>query len=583
MSKIFRKKVPVILTVVLILLTFFGTVIPVPTVKADNEVLRTNFLNLPLGERLTMPLFWQHGEDDLTLTSHVDRMFNNGCGSFVIESRPHPDWLGSGWYADCKVILDYAKTKGMNGWIFDEKWWPSFDVAGTVPAEHRARALNCSAVDVIGPQTYNAGGYSGSNYVKAIAGKQSGSNLALGKAISASTTYGAGYEASKANDGDAVSRWNADAYSTGNEWLEINFGVNTTFDNTIIRESFDRITSYNIKYWNGTAWVNCITGTTIGSAKADSFTAVTASKVRLYINTATGSPSINEFEVYNGAHGMDGSTLTDLTPYITNGNLSWTVPSGTWKIMKFTWSYQGSQLLDLTTQSAADWFANNVIKPHYDNTNATNIAGFFYDEPEYYGTWGLGMEGDSPDWKAIMVSRFYQLGGEDQGKASYEYWETLGERLGRVGYGTYRNFVNSKGGKLTGHGNEENAWSDGRRTPLSAGWGQINMMEVQKYQDIPGIDIIGGNIYRQQKPYWVYQLPKLASSISITNNLPAHHALCEIFGAYGWGLTDQDRKWIADWCQVQGVNVLDPHAVNPRGTMSNPDGDCPPFYLYTGR
>ncbi|HEX2949270.1 MAG TPA: glycosyl hydrolase, partial [Armatimonadota bacterium] len=390
-----------------------------------------------------------------------------------------------------------------------------------------------------------------------------------------------------ANDGDQTTRWNADANASGDEWLEIDFGVNTTFDRTVISESFDRIASYTIQYWNNSSWVSAVTGATIGASKTDRFTAVTASKVRLYINTSSATPSINEFEVYNGDTYLDASSLLDVESNIVNGNLNWSVPTGTWKIMKFTWGYQGSQLLDLATQSAADWFVTSVVKPHYDNTGATNILGFFYDEPEFYGTWGLGMERDSPHWKEIMVSRFFSLGGEDQQKATYEYWEALGERLGRVGYGTYRQFVNSKSGLLTGHGNEENAywmgsqWGKGDRTPLSHGWGQTNMMEVQKYQDIPGIDMLGGQIAVRESRYWTYQLPKLISSIAITNNLHNHYAMNEIFGVAG-ELNYQSRKWWGDWCQVHGCNFLIPHAVNPKGSTADPDPDCPPFYLYNG-
>jgi hypothetical protein len=540
------------------------------------DELKAAFSNLPLDKRLTMPLYWQHGEDDATLRTFVDRMYNNAQGSFVIESRPHPDWLGAGWFDDCKVILNYAQTLGMKGWIFDERWWPSFDVNGTVPAEHRARALDCAYVSVTGATTYTGAGYSGTNYIKTLAGKDLGQNLALGKSISASSVFGTGYEAARANDGDLNSRWNAADGQANSQWLEINFGANTTFSNVRMVESFDRVSSYNIQYYNGSSWINCASGTTIGSNGTAGFSAVTASRVRLYINTASQCPSINEFEVYNGAYGIDETTLIDLGPYISNGNLSWSVPAGNWKIMKFSWKYQGSRLLDLATQTAADWFVNNVVKPHYDLTGATNIAGFFYDEPEFYGTWGLGMENDSPDWKQIMVSRFFALNGEAQGKAAYEYWSVLGERMGRVGYGTYRAFVNSRGGRLTGHGNE-----DDRCGPLNFGLGQINIMEVQKYQDIPGIDMLGGQIAVRDKRFWTYQLPKLVSSISITNNLPNHYALCEIYGV-ATELNYQSRKWWADWHQVQGVNVLDPHAVNPKGTASSPDTDCPPYYLYSG-
>jgi alpha-glucosidase len=124
-------------------------------------------------------------------------------------------------------------------------------------------------------------------------------NLALGKTATASSdrvAYPAGY----ANDGNTSTRWNvADASHINDQWLEINFGTATTFNKTVIKEiSFQRITSYKIQYYNGTSWVDACTGTTAGSNKVDTFAAVTASKVRLYIVTASDQPTVNEFEVY---------------------------------------------------------------------------------------------------------------------------------------------------------------------------------------------------------------------------------------------------------------------------------------------
>ena len=77
------------------------------------------------------------------------------------------------------------------------------------------------------------------------------------------------------------------------QWLQIDFGSAQTFDSTTIRESFDRITGYKIQYYNGVTWVDAVgNGTTIGLSKTDTFTSVTASKVRLYVTstvTAGGS------------------------------------------------------------------------------------------------------------------------------------------------------------------------------------------------------------------------------------------------------------------------------------------------------
>jgi hypothetical protein len=58
--------------------------------------------------------------------------------------------------------------------------------------------------------------------------------------------------------------------------------------------------------------------------------------------------------------------------------------------------------------------------------------------------------------------------------------------------------------------------------------------------------------------------------------------MCEIFGAAGWELTYDDMKWWGDWCQVHGVNVMDPHSFNPKGTRKASDSDCPPYFYYTG-
>jgi len=557
---------------------------------APYDTLKSDFTNLPLNKRLTMPLFWQHGESTALLLDYVDRIKDGGNGSFIIEPRPHPDWLGPRWWSDFSATLDYAQTKGMGGYMYDEGFeWQSFNVGGKVPQEHRFKYLRSSSIDVTGPTVYNGSDHGGAMYIKTLAGKFTGNggNLALGKTIRASTVEvrETGYEAAKANDGDDTSRWNAHADSATNQWLEIDFGSATTFNNLIIQESYDRIQSYAIQYWNGSSWVSCDSGTSIGSSKIVQFDAVTGSKVRLFIHVASMCPTINEFKVYNdppGGSGIDASSLIDLTPNITNGNLSWTVPAGTWKIMKFTYETATDyRQCDLASQDAIDWWLDYVIKPHFDHARPGQILGSFYDEPYFFGTWGKGMENDSPRWKEMMTSRFYPLCGEDQHKATYEYWETLGERMSKVGNGSYRDYLHARGAILIGHDNEDDRDPAGGYYPLDFGGGPLNIMEKEKYQDMPGFDLVCDQLYTRQERKMIYQLPKLISSIAIGNDLSNHYAMCEIFGAYSH-LTWADRQWLADWCQVHGANVLVPHAFNPKGSVANPDEDCPPFYYYTG-
>jgi hypothetical protein len=125
-------------------------------------------------------------------------------------------------------------------------------------------------------------------------------NLAIGKTASASSIWDVNYSADKANDANMSTRWNTAAGKTANEWLQIDFGANTSFNKIITKENpaFQRISGYKLQYYNGTSWVDLVTGTTVGTSKVDNFATVTASKVRLYITAASDCPTIDEFEVY---------------------------------------------------------------------------------------------------------------------------------------------------------------------------------------------------------------------------------------------------------------------------------------------
>jgi hypothetical protein len=106
------------------------------------------------------------------------------------------------------------------------------------------------------------------------------------------------YEAAKAIDGCHDTRWAPSDEQAKDWWLEVDFGTNHTFNSTLISEAFDRVTSYSIECWNGSAWTTCASGTSLGTNKVDKFTPVTASRVRLSIGSvSSGKPSICEFEV----------------------------------------------------------------------------------------------------------------------------------------------------------------------------------------------------------------------------------------------------------------------------------------------
>jgi hypothetical protein len=84
--------------------------------------------------------------------------------------------------------------------------------------------------------------------------------------------------------------------------------------------------------------------------------------------------------------GLDGASLVDLSGRIKDGTLTWNVPAGKWKVMKFTWKYSGGRrLVDGASKDAVDWYIRTGYQPHYDHFKedfGKTIKGYFYDESE---------------------------------------------------------------------------------------------------------------------------------------------------------------------------------------------------------
>jgi len=81
------------------------------------------------------PLLWLHGapqETEAEIRREIQAMSDAGCGGFIIESRPHADYLGEGWWHDVAFCLNEAHRRGMEVWIFDEEFFPSGIAGGKV-------------------------------------------------------------------------------------------------------------------------------------------------------------------------------------------------------------------------------------------------------------------------------------------------------------------------------------------------------------------------------------------------------------------------------------------------------------------
>ncbi|MBP1041901.1 hypothetical protein I6N95_12850 [Vagococcus sp. BWB3-3] len=129
------------------------------------------------------PLFWQHHESAEVLREEIDKMKSVGIDSFIVEARPHPDYLAAGWWEDLTIIIDQAKKREMKVWLFDDSDYPSGYANGLIEAscpEHCKRYLAVRPLDAHGPlldASFLIGDwvYEGEELVSVIAGKRVGS------------------------------------------------------------------------------------------------------------------------------------------------------------------------------------------------------------------------------------------------------------------------------------------------------------------------------------------------------------------------------------------------------------------------
>lgn len=106
------------------------------------------------GENHLLPFFWQHGESEAVLREYMGAIQAAGCGAVCVESRPHPDFCGPGWWRDLDVILDEARARGMQVWILDDSHFPTGYANGAVknaPGRLRRKSVCSSLFQLDGP------------------------------------------------------------------------------------------------------------------------------------------------------------------------------------------------------------------------------------------------------------------------------------------------------------------------------------------------------------------------------------------------------------------------------------------------
>ena len=106
------------------------------------------------GENYLLPFYWQHGDHTDKIPEQIQTIYDSGCRAFCVESRPHPDFAGEGWWRDMDIILAEAKKRGMKVWLLDDDKFPTGHAAGIIASKYPdLRQWNIAErhVDICGP------------------------------------------------------------------------------------------------------------------------------------------------------------------------------------------------------------------------------------------------------------------------------------------------------------------------------------------------------------------------------------------------------------------------------------------------
>lgn len=312
---------------------------------------------------------------------------------------------------------------------------------------------------------------------------------------------------------------------------------------------------------------------------------------------------------------VSGEAL-DLTGGIDGERVYFDLPSGAWRISYYivTKNFVKPHYINMVDSHSADLMLKTVYEPHYQHFKeyfGNTFKGFFSDEPcfgnEYYeemkalgdiyekriGRDGLALPFSEQLWKYLREAY-----GQTAPADLYGLWHPYVEKSAniRLAYmncatklyaenfsGKLGDWCRAHGVSYIGHVDEDN----GAHTRLGTGAGHY--FRAIRGQDMAGIDVVlhqilpgfahtdntisfGDSVVNSA--FFHYGLAKLASSAAHTTPHMKNRALCEIFGAYGWGAGIPMMKWLTDFMLVRGINRFVPHAFS----LKYPDPDCPPHF-----
>jgi hypothetical protein len=454
-------------------------------------------------ENYLYPFYWQHGNHTEKIPDQIQSIYDSGCRAFCVESRPHPEFCGEGWWRDMDIILSEAKKRDMKVWVLDDDLYPTGHAAGLIEKKYphlRQTELIERHIDVVGP----AKDFSIIHEVK---------------------------------EGDVF----IGAYA---------YRRNADYDQTCKYEAID------------------------------------------------------------------------LTDHIKGHYLYWDIPEGVWRIFFYFKSQRPIRqgYIDMISRESVHVLIEAVYEPHYEHYKdyfGNTLVGFFSDEPclgnqvfaperfdfGFYEA-KIGKHSLALPWNDEVLERMTKkLGydpvphlnllwysddanGDDQCELRYAYMDTIMNLYSECFNKQLGNWCRDHGVIYTGHIIED------MNCHMRGGVGHY--FRAIQHQDISGIDIVLHQVMPGMDDYlhtatpatgtaggdfYHYILAKLGSSMAHIEPRMKGRAMCEVFGAFGWGEDTTFMKYLIDHLFVRGINYFVPHAFD----SIYPDIDCPPHFGIEGK
>ncbi|WP_163538072.1 glycosyl hydrolase [Gracilibacillus sp. YIM 98692] len=108
------------------------------------------------GKNYIFPFLWMRGEEDVVIREEIDRIYQCGIRALCVEARPHPDFVGPGWWHDLDIVMEEAKKRNMRVWVLDDAHFPTGYANGFIKEKYPNRKktyINYNLVDVLGAQS----------------------------------------------------------------------------------------------------------------------------------------------------------------------------------------------------------------------------------------------------------------------------------------------------------------------------------------------------------------------------------------------------------------------------------------------